>query len=95
MSAEEKAAIEAAKAQARNEQVTTGYEPSMTMRFADEPARYDYLFKALYEKGAELVPEDKAFMAAFEQSEVYQRNWKDMYELKLEYLRGQIGRAHV
>ena len=59
------------------------------MRFADEPARYDYLFKALYEKGAELVPEDKAFMAAFEQSEVYQRNWKDMYELKLEYLRGQ------
>ena len=89
LSAEEKAAIEAAKAQARNEQVTTGYEPSMTMRFADEPARYDYLFKALYEKGAELVPEDKAFMAAFEQSEVYQRNWKDMYELKLEYLRGQ------
>ena len=84
LSAEEKAAIEAAKAQARNERESNGYEPSMTMRFVDEPARYDYLFKAMYEKGAELVPEDKAFMAAFETTPQFQRNYKQRYDGLLE-----------
>lgn len=86
LSAEEKAAIEAAKAQARNERESNGYEPSMTMRFVDEPARYDYLFKAMYEKGAELVPEDKAFMAAFETTPQFQRNYKQRYDGLLEVM---------
>lgn len=86
LSAEEKAAIEAAKEQARNEQEPVRYEPSMTKRFADEPARYDYLFKAMYEKGAELVPEDKAFMAAFETTPQFQRNYKQRYDGLLELM---------
>ena len=87
LSAEEKAAIEAAKEQARNEQESSGYEPSMTKRFADEPARYDYLFKAMHEKGAELVPEDKAFMEAFEATPQFQRNFKQKYDGLLELMR--------
>ena len=87
LSAEEKAAIEVAKEQARNEQESSGYEPSMTKRFADEPARYDYLFKAMHEKGAELVPEDKAFMEAFEATPQFQRNFKQKYDGLLELMR--------
>ena len=89
LSATEKAAIEAAKAagaQARAELDAPTYEPSIFKRFPDEPARYDYLFTALHERGAELVPEDAAFMAAFEESSVYQRNWKARYEMRLECL---------
>lgn len=86
MSPEDIAAIEAAKEQARKEIETGGYAPSLTQRFADEPARYDYLFKALYEQGAELVPEDAAFMEAFEATPQFQRNFKQKYDGLLELM---------
>ena len=89
LSATEKAAIEAAKvagAQARAELDAPAYEPSIFKRFPDEPARYDYLFTALHERGAELVPEDAAFMEYFENTPQFQRNFKALYEDRLELL---------
>ena len=89
LSATEKAAIEAAKAagaQARAELDAPTYEPSIFKRFPDEPARYDYLFTALHERGAELVPEDAAFMEYFENTPQFQRNFKPLYDGKLELL---------
>ena len=92
LSATEKAAIEAAKsagAQARAELDAPAYEPSIFRRFPDEPARYDYLFTALHERGAELVPEDAAFMEYFENTTQFQRNFKPLYDGKLELLHRQ------
>lgn len=92
LSATEKAAIEAAKAagaQARAELEAPSYEPSIFKRFPDEPARYDYLFTALHEQGAELVPEDAAFMEYFENTPQFQRNFKPLYDGKLELLHRQ------
>ena len=92
LSATEKAAIEAAKsagAQARAELDAPGYEPSIFKRFPDEPARYDYLFTALHERGVELVPEDAAFMEYFENTPQFQRNFKPLYDGKLELLHRQ------
>ena len=92
LSATEKAAIEAAKAagaQARAELEAPTYEPSIFKRFPDEPARYDYLFTALHEQGAELVPEDAAFMEYFENTPQFQRNFKPLYDGKLELLHRQ------
>lgn len=92
LSATEKAAIEAAKAagaQARAELDAPTYEPSIFKRFPDEPARYDYLFTALHERGAELVPEDAAFMEYFENTPQFQRNFKPLYDGKLELLHRQ------
>lgn len=89
LSATEKAAIEAAKvagAQARAELDAPAYEPSIFKRFPDEPARYDYLFTALHERGAELVPEDAAFMEYFENTPQFQRNFKALYEDRQELL---------
>ena len=94
LSATEKAAIEAAKAagaQARAELDSASYEPSIFKRFPDEPARYDYLFTALHERGAELVPEDAAFMNYFENTPQFQRNFKKLYEDKLELLHFRQG----
>ncbi|WP_302513810.1 Mu transposase C-terminal domain-containing protein, partial [uncultured Desulfovibrio sp.] len=92
LSATEKAAIEAAKAagaQARAKLDAPTYEPSIFKRFPDEPARYDYLFTALHERGAELVPEDAAFMEYFENTPQFQRNFKPLYDGKLELLHRQ------
>lgn len=94
LSATEKAAIEAAKtagAQARAELDAPAYEPSIFRRFPDEPARYDYLFTALHERGAELVPEDAAFMEYFENTPQFQRNFKALYEDRLELLQFRKG----
>ncbi|MDE5833365.1 MAG: Mu transposase C-terminal domain-containing protein [Desulfovibrio sp.] len=87
----EKAAIEAAKDLARNEKPEPDYVPSRTMRFPDEPARYEYLFKALYEKGVELAPEDVAFMENFEATPSFQRNYKPRYDSMLELIRFRNG----
>lgn len=82
----EKAAIENAKRLAILEEDTSGYKPSLLLRWRDEPERYAYLFEYKYEKGAELVDEDKAFMETFEQSNEYQRNFKPLYDGKLELI---------
>lgn len=84
LSTRDKALIEAAKAEARTEQDEPSYQPSMLRRWTDEPSRYAYLWEARFEQGAELVPEDAAFMEAFEQSSQYQNNYKSLYDTKLE-----------
>ena len=89
LTATEKAAIEAAKAagaQARAELDAPAYKPSLFKRFPDEAARYDYLFTARHERGAELVPEDAAFMEYFENTPQFQRNFQTLYEDRLELL---------
>lgn len=94
LTARERADIEAAKAagaQARAEMDAPAYEPSVYRRFLDEPARYKYLFEARYEQGCELVPEDAAFMASFEETPQFQRNFKPMYDNWLEMLARRNG----
>ena len=84
-------AAKAAGAQARAELDAPAYEPSIFRRFPDEPARYDYLFTALHERGAELVPEDAAFMEYFENTPQFQRYFKALYEDRLELLQFRKG----
>lgn len=84
LSATDKALIDAAKAQAMLDKEEPAYQPSMLRRWPDEPSRYAYLWEARFERGAELVLEDAAFMDAFEQTATYQRNFKALYDSKLE-----------
>lgn len=86
MSEATKAAIEAIKEQARAEGETRLYEPSLLKRWRDEAERYDYLWKAIHEHGAELVPEDSAFMEAFEGTQQFQRNYRQKYDSLLELM---------
>ncbi len=87
--AEEKAAFEAAKAQARADMdAAPGYTPSDLKRWKDSQERYAYLFKVKFEQGAELVPADAAWMEAYEQTAEYERYGKARYEgLKAVYAR--------
>lgn len=78
------ALIEAAKAQALLEREEPLYQPSMLRRWPDEPSRYAYLWAIRFEQEVELVPEDAAFMDAFEQTSLYQNNYKTLYDTKLE-----------
>ena len=87
LSTADKAAIEAAKsagAQARTALDAPTYTPSSLKRFPDEAARYEYIFKAKYEQGVELVPDDAAYMGVFEQSQMFQRNYKARFDAMLE-----------
>lgn len=87
LSAADKAAIEAAKsagAQARAALDAPAYTPSSLQRFPDEAARYEYIFKAKYEQGVELVADDAAYMEVFEQSQMFQRNYKARFDAMLE-----------
>ena len=83
MSAEEIAAFDAAQEKARLEYEAESdpkyYKPSYMLRFKSELARYDYIFKAKYEKGADIVPQDEAFMQTFEESPGF-RNHKQRFE---------------
>lgn len=76
--------IDAVKTQAMLDKEEPAYQPSMLRRWPDEPSRYAYLWEARFERGAELVLEDAAFMDAFEQTATYQRNFKALYDSKLE-----------
>ncbi len=86
MTAEEIAEIEekAARALKKLEEAPT-YQPSNTMRFRDELARYQYLFTALHENRCTLTAEDAAWMARFEETPSYQRNFKRRFDALLEY----------
>ncbi|MCH5277508.1 MAG: Mu transposase C-terminal domain-containing protein [Desulfovibrionaceae bacterium] len=88
-SAEEKAAFEAAKAQAKADMdAAPAYTPSDLKRFRDSQERYAYLFKVKYEQGAELVPADAAWMETYERTPEYERYGKARYEgLKAVYAR--------
>jgi len=83
MSAEEIAAFEAAQEKAllayEAEDDPKYYKPAYTLRFNSELAKYDYIFKAKYEKGAEIDPQDEAWMQAFEASHDF-RNHRQRYE---------------
>ncbi len=87
--AEEKAAFEAAKAQARADMdAAPDYTPSDLKRWKDSQERYAYLFKVKFEQGAALVPADAAWMEAYEQTPEYERYGKARYEgLKAVYAR--------
>ncbi|CAK7025266.1 MAG: hypothetical protein DELT_02555 [Desulfovibrio sp.] len=89
LSHEEIKQIEAAKEQARadfdtNSPEKTDYTPAALMRFKDELEKYEYLFNLKYEQGVELVPQDEAWMATFEESAVFQRNYKRRFDDQLE-----------
>ena len=87
--AEEQAAFEAAKAQAKADMdAAPAYTPSDLKRWKDSQERYAYLFKVKFEQGAELVPADAAWMEAYEQTPEYERYGKARYEgLKAVYAR--------
>lgn len=87
--AEEKAAFEAAKAQARADMdAAPDYTPSDLKRWMDSQERYAYLFKVKFEQGAALVPADAAWMEAYERTPEYERYGKARYEgLKAVYAR--------
>lgn len=87
--AEEKAAFEAAKAQARADMdAAPDYTPSDLKRWKDSQDRYAYLFKVKFEQGAALVPADAAWMEAYERTPEYERYGKARYEgLKAVYAR--------
>ena len=92
LTSSEKEAIEAAKHTALAEDGNS-YVPSLMKHWADEPARYEYLWTALYEHSADLVAEDAAFMEAFEQTRVFQTNYKSLYESKLELMNFRKGQC--
>lgn len=97
VSKEEIEAVEAAKAKARAEIDTqnsakNNYTPSVFKRFKDELEKYDYLFIAKYEKGAELVFQDEVWMQGFESTDNFKRNYARRYEqlLQLYAFREQV-----
>lgn len=78
---EEEAALEAAKAQAREVmQAAPAYTPSDLRTWKDAPARYAYLFGVRFEQGLELVPADAAWMEAYEMTPEYDRYLKRRYD---------------
>lgn len=87
--AEEKAAFEAAKAQAAAAMdAAPRYTPSDLKRWKDSQERYAYLFRIKFEQGAELVPADSAWMETYEQTPEYERYCRARYEgLKAVYAR--------
>ena len=60
------------------------YKPAALMHFKDELDKYDYLFRLVHEQGVELITQDQAWMATFEASAAYQRNYKGRYDSYLE-----------
>ncbi len=80
VTAEEEAALAAAKAQARAEMdAEPGYTPSDLKRWKDSQARYAYLFGVKYEQRLELVPADAAWMEAYEETPEFERYLKNRY----------------
>lgn len=88
LTAEEKAQIEAAKEKARADFDTNSsektYRAAALMRFKDELAKYDYLFRVVHEQGLELVPQDAAWKATFEAAPNFERYYKRRYDDELE-----------
>ncbi|WP_302786129.1 Mu transposase C-terminal domain-containing protein [Bilophila wadsworthia] len=96
VTAAEKSEIEDAKARAKQEMASPqGYEPSFTRRFRDEKERYEYLFVLRYERKIELVPQDTAWMEAFEQTPTFIRNFKAQYDARLEIIAIREERAAI
>ena len=78
---EEEAALETAKAQAREVMNTApAYTPSDLKTWKDAPERYAYLFGIRFEQSLELVPADAAWMEAYEATPEYDRYLKRRYD---------------
>lgn len=91
---EEEAALEAAKAQAREVmQAAPAYTPSDLKTWKDAPARYAYLFGVRFEQGLELVPADAAWMEAYEATPEYDRYLKRRYDAFKDMYDRQRGQA--
>ena len=89
LTAAEIAVIDAATEKARadfdtNSHQKTTYKPATLMRFKDELAKYEYLFTQKHQHGEELVADDAAWMAVFEETPTFQRNYKRRYDMLLE-----------
>ena len=94
VTAEEAAAIEAAKEEARAAHAAPlTYTPSGEKPWRDELERYTYLFGIRYEQGLPLVSEDAAWMTAFEETPIYERNFKRRFDALRELYERRGGRA--
>lgn len=77
---EEEAALEEAKAQAREAmRAAPAYTPSDLLRWKDSQERYAYLFGVKFEQGLELVPADEAWTEAYEETPEFERYLKNRY----------------
>lgn len=61
------------------------YTPSSMKRFKDSLARYAYLFEIKFEKNIELTIEDEAWFERFEETDEYQRYYKNRYDTMKEF----------
>lgn len=94
VTAEEAAAIEAAKEEARAAQAARrAYTPSSEKAWRDELERYTYLFGIKHEQGIPLIPEDESWMTAFEGTPIYERNFKRRFDGLRELYERRGGRA--
>ena len=69
------------------------YTPSGERPWRDELERYTYLFGIRYEQGLPLVSEDAAWMTAFEETPIYERNFKRRFDALRELYERRGGRA--
>jgi len=94
ITAEEEAAFEAVRAQARAQmEAAPAYTPSDLKRWKDSQERYGYLFSVKYEQGVELVPADAAWMEAYEATPEYERYSKKRYAALRDMYARQQGQA--
>ena len=72
------------------------YTPSALKRWKDSQERYAYLFNVKFEQSIELVPDDVAWMEAWEQTTEYQTYWKKYFDgLRQVYAREQARAAQA
>lgn len=81
ISPEQEAAFEQTRAEAHAAlNAAPAYVPSDLKRWKDSAERYAYLFSTKFEQGVELVASDEAWMAAFEQTNEFERYLKRRYD---------------
>ena len=72
------------------------YTPSALKRWKDSQERYAYLFNVKFEQSIDLVPDDVAWMEAWEQTTEYQTYWKKYFDgLRQVYAREQARAAQA
>ena len=72
------------------------YTPSALKRWKDSQERYAYLFNVKFEQSIELVPDDVAWMEAWEQTTEYLTYWKKYFDgLRQVYAREQARAAQA
>lgn len=72
------------------------YTPSALKRWKDSQERYAYLFNVKFEQAIELVPDDVAWMEAWEQTPEYLTYWKKYFDgLRQVYAREQARAAQA